>query len=73
MHPLLGEVDPVEGPSVLDDESSIKPDKPIPAAFLIPEETLPPSKLETLKKRLMRGLLTTARKALDKLEKEIDK
>jgi hypothetical protein len=68
MHPVLGEIDPDEGPAVLDDDTSIVR-KPIPPAFESPLiESKPPPNSEPIRKRLKRGLINLARKALDKLD-----
>lgn len=49
IHPLFGEADVRDGPSVLDDEMSVRPDKPIPPAFQSPLiESEPPIEAEPL-------------------------
>ena len=66
MHPLLGEVDAEKGPTVLDEETSIRPDN-IPPAFNSPLIESSPE-LPPFHKRLKRDLIDLARRILDKLD-----
>jgi len=76
IHPILGEVDPDEGPSVLRDEITLTPDKPIPPAFSSPFFESDPlvgkpiiiPKREPFRKQLKRRLITLVREALDKID-----
>ena len=69
IHPVLGEVDVRDGPSVLDDEMTVISGKPILSAFespLIEPET--PRKPDPIPKRVKRRLINIARKVLDRIE-----
>jgi hypothetical protein len=68
IHPVLGEIDPIEGPSVLDDETTVAPEK-FPSAFASPLiETKPV--VPSFRDQLRRGLIILAKKAIEKLEEK---
>jgi len=76
IHPVLGEIDPDEGPSVLRDEITLTPDKPIPPAFSSPfiesdpltRKPIITPKRESFRKQLKRKLINLVRDALDRID-----
>ena len=74
-HPLLGEVDPIEGPSALEEHErrvipAVNESDPTEIIFPVPEPIPePPSFLRSTRRILARGLRRLSRLA-DKLDKD---